>query len=287
MDKTSEPESSQETLEDRTSPPVQHHPRQKALFALIGFAVFATITFVISDILSDNTKDDTSQITPTNTPSNTPIPTPIDAITWTKLNILKDEMLFDGNPYPETITSLEEETLIGFDCNESYTYQYDPPVYVYEGANQTIVTLDDPLLINFVTSYNNKNTDAISGLQRCKLETNKTLLLLDIASGGGGMNSQVRVGYLENNQLVPDVAIKNEGKILAPYFELNRLLAVSKDNHAYLLVRGGDSLFGRVAIIKVDLSNSTASPEPIYVCTLQPVDPDPNSMSPEMATTCD
>lgn len=260
-----------------------------ALVLIVGLIVLLLIMFFGLLKYSTSKPEVITTAFPTNAITVTSTPEPSTELG--KLNIAENEMMLDDQPYPETLTSLSEDALIGFSCGEFYNYQYDPPVYVYWETEQITsvdeaIQLDDPLLLDFLTSYNNENPEPISAVQKCELGTNKTLLLLNSASGGGGMDSVVLVGYFENNQLVSEATIKNKGEISAPYFSFNKLLAVSKENYAYLTVWGGDAWFGRVALMKVNLSDGNVPPEPIYICTLQAVDLDPNNIPPMTETTC-
>lgn len=296
MDQTPTQEAPQPFSEDSSSPPVQNSPKRKPFFVLVGFTVFATIAVVFSSILLNNTEDSTSQNIPSGAPTNTltssPTPLPTQTVAGTKLNIAEGEMFFIDQLYPVAITNLPEATLIGFSCGETYLYQYNPDIYVYwetppGGSITGSVELNDPAILEFLTRHNNQQPEhPISAVQKCILDTNQTILILDIAAGGGGMDTIVRVGYFENNELGSYVTIENRGDISAPYFTFERLLAVTTDNYAFLQIHGGDAYFGRAAIIKVDLSDTAEAPTPIYICTFEMVNPESNDEFPDTKTSC-
>lgn len=216
----------QQLSSQNLQPQIESVKSSKLDFKLIGLGLLLLIVIIIGAFWVGRKTTSSSQTLQQTKPEI--LPTIVDTPTESLQNITFQKKIYNlnhniwalgNNPYPVELSSRSDDELVGLDCLPRYVKDPDPlgqylEYNSEEGKERS--KLESTELLNFIKK--NSNISAITG---CRTENNKTLVIYEIASGGGGAGNTVHIGYLNANSEIPkpiSIEENNETLYAEAYF---------------------------------------------------------------------
>jgi hypothetical protein len=181
------------------------------------------------------------------TPSLTPTPTEDHATVYKTRFYNPKDKLYERQPYPNELISVNESDLIPLSCSDTYTF--DGQMYYDNNGKPQ----HDRKILDYKKVIESKHKGmTLSSLKICNSPGDQKIILMSaLGPCGGGCTGIPYVGTLSSQGVLKETEAIH---VDAAYFQCNAPLQLTLDNVFYFGCGGGDGPGGSVSIYRTSLN---------------------------------